>query len=85
MLMPRKKGSTILQERPWHVNESLKLMALVSDFISAFHELKKLVSTPFPFPLIQMTRTFLFFWVFTLPMVLVSTNTTNQSLISLIN
>mmetsp|Transcript_16229 Transcript_16229/g.21237 ORF Transcript_16229/g.21237 Transcript_16229/m.21237 type:complete len:497 (-) Transcript_16229:57-1547(-) len=74
ILWPRKTGSTILQERPWHVNESLKLMALVSDFVAAYHELKKLVCTPFPFPLIQMTRTFLFFWVFTLPMVLAENN-----------
>ena len=27
----------------------------------------KLVTTPFPFPLVQMTRTFLAVWVFTLP------------------
>jgi len=74
ILWPRKKNSKILAERPWHVNESLKLLALVSDFVAAYHELKKLVSTPFPFPLIQMTRTFLFFWVFTLPMVLAEDN-----------
>mmetsp|Transcript_729 Transcript_729/g.1765 ORF Transcript_729/g.1765 Transcript_729/m.1765 type:complete len:580 (-) Transcript_729:283-2022(-) len=74
ILWPRKKGSVILRERDWHVNESLKLLALVSDFVAAYHELKKLVSTPFPFPLIQMTRTFLFFWVFTLPMVLCEDN-----------
>jgi len=30
----------------------------------------KVVTTPFPFPLVQMTRTFLFLWVFTLPFAL---------------
>lgn len=69
---------TILQQRngEWlekrmHVNEELKLLGFVSEYISAFHGLKKLITCPFPFPLVQMTRTFLFFWVFTLPLVLV--------------
>jgi predicted membrane chloride channel (bestrophin family) len=35
-----------------------------------FQGLKKLITTPFPFPLVQMTRTFLFIWVFTLPTVI---------------
>lgn len=58
-------------EKRMHVNEELKLLGFVSDFITAFHGLKKLITTPFPFPLVQMTRTFLFFWVFSLPLVLV--------------
>lgn len=57
---------------PLHPNKELKLYALVSDFIKAYHGLMKLVTTPFPFPLVQMTRTFLFIWVFTLPWVLVN-------------
>lgn len=54
-----------------HPNEELKLLGFVSDFVSAFHGLKKLITTPFPFPLVQMARTFLFFWIFTLPFALV--------------
>uniref|UniRef100_A0A7R9Z8H1 Bestrophin homolog n=1 Tax=Pseudictyota dubia TaxID=2749911 RepID=A0A7R9Z8H1_9STRA len=54
-----------------HPNEELKLLAFVSDYIAAFHGLKKLITTPFPFPLVQMARTFLFFWIFTLPFALV--------------
>jgi len=54
-----------------HPNEELKLLAFVSDFVSAFHGLKKLITTPFPFPLVQMARTFLFFWIFTLPFCIV--------------
>mmetsp|Transcript_50900 Transcript_50900/g.75437 ORF Transcript_50900/g.75437 Transcript_50900/m.75437 type:complete len:392 (-) Transcript_50900:383-1558(-) len=54
-------------ETPLHINEELKILQFVSEFNKAFHGLKMLVFTPFPFPLIQMARTFLFFWVFTLP------------------
>jgi Bestrophin, RFP-TM, chloride channel len=73
ILQPRMDRA-ILAQRDWHANESLKLLALVADFVHAFSGLKKLVSTPFPFPLVQMTRTFLFAWVFTLPLVLIGEN-----------
>lgn len=59
-------------EKEMHVNEELKILGFVAEFLVAFHGLKKLITTPFPFPLVQMTRTFLFFWVFTLPLVLVA-------------
>ena len=59
-------------EKPLHPNKELKLYSFVSDFEAAYHGLMKLVTTPFPFPLVQMTRTFLFIWVFTLPWVLVN-------------
>jgi predicted membrane chloride channel (bestrophin family) len=65
---------TIIPDHPMHANEVLKLHAFVSDFVSAFHGLKKLITTPFPFPLVQMTRTFLFFWIFSLPCVLIPDN-----------
>ena len=59
-------------KKPLHPTKELKLYSLVSDFVQAYHGLMKLVTTPFPFPLVQMTRTFLFIWVFTLPWVLVN-------------
>jgi predicted membrane chloride channel (bestrophin family) len=52
----------------------LKILGLVGDFVTAFDGLKTLITTPFPFPLVQMTRTFLFFWVFSLPLVFASDN-----------
>jgi predicted membrane chloride channel (bestrophin family) len=55
-----------------HANKELKLYSQLSDFVKSYHGLMKLVSTPFPFPLVQMTRTFLFIWIFTLPWVLVN-------------
>lgn len=52
------------------VNEYRDLLHFVANFIDAFHGFRVLVFTPYPFPLLQMTRAFLFFWVYTLPMVL---------------
>lgn len=70
-IMEQRTGAFL--EKPFrHVNEELKLLDYVTDFMKAFHGLNKLVETPFPFPLVQMTRTFLFVFVFTLPFVLMN-------------
>lgn len=58
--------------RPLEANQELRLLSCTSDFVSAYHGLVKLITTPFPFPLVQMTRTSLFVWVFTLPFALMS-------------
>lgn len=50
--------------------EQMALIGKIGDFVKAFGEVKKLMTTPFPFPLVQMTRWFLFAWIFTLPMTL---------------
>jgi len=52
------------------VNEYRDLLHFVANFVDAFHGFRVLVFTPYPFPLLQMSRAFLFFWVYTLPMVL---------------
>jgi len=52
------------------VNEEREILVHVSEYMSAYEKLKVLQRTPFPFPLIQKTLTFLFFWVFTLPFAL---------------
>ncbi|KAL3927543.1 MAG: hypothetical protein SGBAC_013043 [Bacillariaceae sp.] len=52
------------------VNEYRDLVLLVQSFQEAFHSFRVLIFTPYPFPLVQMTRAFLFFWVYTLPLVL---------------
>lgn len=57
-------------ETPLHVNKELRLYSFVSDFITAYNNLMKLVNTQFPFPLAQMNRTFVFIWAYTLPWVL---------------
>lgn len=71
-IMGTKLNPELFPEHPLHINETLKLQALVSDVVTAVHELKKLITTPFPFPLVQMARTFLFAWVFSLPLVLIN-------------
>lgn len=59
---------SLLQEHPHYlgyklaVNEYRDLLHFVELFIKAFHGFRVLVFTPYPFPLLQMTRTFLFFW-----------------------
>ena len=52
------------------VNEYRDLLNFVTIFNDAFHNFRVLIFTPYPFALVQMTRAFLFFWVYTLPMVL---------------
>lgn len=52
------------------VNEYRDLLNFVTKFQEAFRGFRVLIFTPYPFPLVQMTRAFLFFWVYTLPMVL---------------
>jgi predicted membrane chloride channel (bestrophin family) len=48
------------------------LLSYVTNFCSSYQGLTKLITTPFSFPLVQMSRTILFFWVFTLPMALMN-------------
>jgi len=50
--------------------EELCLLSFTSDFVTAYHGMMTLIDTPFPFPLVQMTRTVLFLWIFTLPFAL---------------
>lgn len=70
-ILRTRTDPSILPTKPMHVNEELKLLQLVQDFIAAYHGHRKLITTPFPFPMVQMARTFLFFWVFSLPLVLI--------------
>lgn len=43
------------------------LLDYVSNFLTAYSDLEKYFTTPFPFPFVQMGRTLLFVWMFTLP------------------
>lgn len=55
---------------PLDVNQELLLFTHSCTLYAAYLEFEKLNTSPFPFPLVQMTRTFLFFWIFTLPFAL---------------
>lgn len=65
MMHPENLGYTM------PVNEYRDLLHFVTSYMEAFHGFRVLVFTPYPFPLVQMTRMFLFFWVYSLPLVLV--------------
>ena len=53
------------------VARKMKLFSFIDQYGNSYHQLKKQITIPFPFPLVQMARTFLFFWVFTIPFALV--------------
>jgi len=53
------------------IHKELKLHQFASDFTNYYHELAKFSATPYPFPTAQMTRIFLFVWMFSLPFALV--------------
>ena len=45
----------------------LKLLAQAHNYIKAYADLETSFTTPLPFPLVQMARTFLFVWLAILP------------------
>lgn len=51
-------------------NEELRWLDLVGDILKANAQLYKLLLTPMPYPFIQMTKTFLYIWLYTLPLAL---------------
>jgi hypothetical protein len=74
-LLEPRSDPAILPRHPLIIGEEVKLLQIVSDFCCAVEQLKKLVGTPFSFPLEQMTRTLLLFWIFSLPLVLIREDT----------
>jgi Bestrophin, RFP-TM, chloride channel len=49
-----------------------KLLAAVDGYMTGYYSIRTFLTTPVPFPLIQMARTFLFLFVFTIPFVLLT-------------
>lgn len=60
---------------PIHVNFEAKLLGTVDTFMTGYYGIRKFLTTPVPFPLIQMARTFLFVYIFTVPFVLLADRT----------
>lgn len=56
---------------PLETGQENKLLSSVDGFMGGYYGIRKFLTTPFPFPLVQMSRTFLFFYVFTVPFALV--------------
>jgi predicted membrane chloride channel (bestrophin family) len=48
-----------------------QILDCVTNFMTGYYGLRKYLTTPFPFPLIQMEHTFLFFYVYTMSFALV--------------
>jgi putative membrane protein len=55
---------------PLEVPQELQLLQFTTDIIAAYGDIMQYMTTPYPFPLVQMTRTILFFYIFTLPFAL---------------
>jgi predicted membrane chloride channel (bestrophin family) len=60
---------TVLSEPIALVQEN-QMLASINSFMGGYYGIRTFVTTPVPFPLIQMARTFLFLYVFTVPFVL---------------
>lgn len=71
IIMSQRKSA--FQDNPLTIREEMTMLQEVEDFLTYYNGLKKLITTPFPFPLVQMARTFLFLWVYSLPFVLTHT------------
>ncbi|CAB9522054.1 Bestrophin, RFP-TM, chloride channel [Seminavis robusta] len=50
--------------------ERMRMMDALNEFVGSYRNLLKCASTPLPFTLVQMGRTFLFIWTFSIPLVL---------------
>jgi len=53
------------------IAEEIQLLSFVEQYTKAYENLRAIMTTPYVFPLLQMTRTFLFIWTFTLPFALI--------------
>lgn len=57
---------------PLAVPLELKLLSSADACVAGFTGLRKFSSTPVPFPLVQMARTFLFLYLYSIPLILVA-------------
>lgn len=57
---------------PLEVPQELELLQLTTNIIAAYGDIMQYMTTPYPFPLVQMTRTILLFYIFTLPFAIAS-------------
>jgi predicted membrane chloride channel (bestrophin family) len=62
-------SSDRLSQKPDELR-SLKLYDSVDTFMGGYYSIRQFLTTPFPFPLVQMTRTFLYFYIFSVPFAL---------------
>ena len=68
-IMKQRDGTWLDRPKVWYhpCNEEMRLFDLVGEFMNSFHNLRQLIDTPVPFPLVNMAKIFLFLWIFTIP------------------
>eukprot|EP00548_Thalassiothrix_antarctica_P000828 CAMPEP_0194147076 /NCGR_PEP_ID=MMETSP0152-20130528/22509_1 /TAXON_ID=1049557 /ORGANISM="Thalassiothrix antarctica, Strain L6-D1" /LENGTH=375 /DNA_ID=CAMNT_0038847765 /DNA_START=70 /DNA_END=1197 /DNA_ORIENTATION=- len=54
-------------EQPLIGAEENRMLGTVDAIMNAYYEVRGFLTAPFPFPLVQMSRTFLFVYLFTIP------------------
>lgn len=57
---------------PMNIALEGRLLSSVDGFMNGFYGMRKFLTTPVPFPMVQMARTFLFCYVFTIPFTFLS-------------
>ena len=62
---------------PMQNPQEAKLLGSVDSFMGGYYGMRKFLTTPVPFPLIQMARTFVFLYLFTVPFVLLGDKSSN--------
>jgi predicted membrane chloride channel (bestrophin family) len=55
-----------------------KLLASVDTFMSGYYGIRKFLTTPVPFPLVQMARTFLVWYIFSIPFAMLTDKTSSH-------
>jgi predicted membrane chloride channel (bestrophin family) len=66
------KQRQLFDDKKLETSQENKLLGSVDSYMSGYYGIRKFLTTPFPFPLVQMARTFLFFYVYTVPFALLS-------------
>ena len=59
-------------KEPMSAAQEMKLIGSDDAYMQGYYGMRKFLTTPVPFPLVQMARTFLFLYVFTIPFALLS-------------
>jgi len=64
-------GLGLYGDDPLEILEKMKILEMCNRYVVAYTELMKFQSTPIPFPLLQMGRTILLIYTFTMPLALI--------------
>lgn len=72
ILMSHKLRRTVASNTQLDSIQQQQLYSVIKDFMDGYNGVRKYLTTPFPFPLVNMAQTFLFFYVYTLPFALLT-------------